>query len=172
MKPPDRNARIVGDRAETCAKVTRMKTNVGWLSRTPVSTWAPAIRPELFAGKREACLGKSVAITQFGVNHLILEPGSASSLRHWHEGEDEFVYVISGELTLVDDDGEHRLSVGAFAGFPAGCANAHHLVNRSAATATAIVVGTRKRGEETIHYPDDELGSVKISRDLSGDRTA
>jgi uncharacterized cupin superfamily protein len=91
-------------------------------------------------------------------------------LRHWHEGEDEFVYVLSGALTLIDDNGAHALTAGSFAAFPAGAANAHHLVNRSDAPATFIAVGTRKPGVETIHYPDETFGPVMIVRDAKGDR--
>ena len=91
----------------------------------------------------------------------MLEPGSISALRHWHEAEDEFVYVLSGILTLIDDNGEHTMEQGSFAGFPVGCTNAHHLVNRSNASAIFIVVGSRKPGEEKIHYPDDAIGPIR-----------
>lgn len=116
------------------------------------------VRPDLFAGWTERQLGKAVGMTQFGVNHLTLEPGAASSLRHWHEAEDEFAFVLSGTVTLVDDNGEHLLGAGAFAGFPAGVANGHHLINRSDAPVTLLVVGSRRPGAETITYPDDAVG--------------
>ena len=89
------------------------------------------------------------------------DDASMSSLRHWHEVEDEFVYVLSGVLTLVDDDGEHAMPPGTFAGFPAGCANAHHLLNRSDAPVCFLVIGSRRPGEETIHYPDDAIGPIR-----------
>ena len=104
------------------------------------------IKPELFVGKHECQLGKAVGLTQFGVNQLTLEPGAISALRHWHEGEDEFVYVLSGI--------------------------AHHLANRSAEPATFIAVGTRKTGVEVVHYPDDDLGPATIVRDSRGRRIA
>jgi uncharacterized cupin superfamily protein len=113
------------------------------------------IKPELFAGNHEGRLGKLVGMTQFGVNHVTLDPGAASSLRHWHEAEDEFVYVLAGKLTLIDENGEHELEAGSFVGFPAGEPNAHHLVNASDAPAVFLAVGSRRPGEETIHYPDD-----------------
>jgi uncharacterized cupin superfamily protein len=143
-----------------------MESRVRRLSDVPVTTglpdsWSDRIKPELFAGKHEARLAHAVDITQFGVNHVTLEPGSISALRHWHEAEDEFVYVLSGTLTLIDDNGEHTMERGSFAGFPAGCANAHHLVNRSNASAIFIVVGSRKPGEERIHYPDDAIGPIR-----------
>jgi uncharacterized cupin superfamily protein len=149
--------------------MAKTETRVRRLSQMKVTTGAP-IKVELFAGKREALLAKTVGVTQFGVNHVTLEPGSISSLRHWHEGEDEFVYVLSGQVALIDDNGEHTLETGAFAGFPADAPNAHHFMNKSAAPAILLVVGTRLRGKETIHYPDDNLGPVTVTRDAAGER--
>lgn len=114
------------------------------------------IKPEWFKGATEAQLGKRVGLTQFGVNRVVLPPGTYSSVRHWHEAEDEFVYVLLGELLLIDDNGEHPLRPGSFAGFPAGHPNAHHLANKSAEPAVFLVVGTRRVGWEHIHCPDDE----------------
>jgi len=113
------------------------------------------VRPERFQTNQERQLGRATGIDQFGVNHVTLGPGDYSSLRHWHEGEDEFVFVLSGELVLIDDNGEHALGPGDSAGFKAGVGNAHHLANRSSAPAIYLAIGTRKRGEERIHYPDD-----------------
>ncbi|MCE9521919.1 MAG: cupin domain-containing protein [Alphaproteobacteria bacterium] len=151
------------------------ETKLRHISQVPVQVGLPAsisspIKRDLFAGKHEAQLGKVAGIAQFGVNHVMLEPGSISSLRHWHEGEDEFVFVLSGELTLIDDNGEHTLTAGSFAGFRAGSANAHHLANKSQAPAVFIAIGTRKVGQETIHYPDDAIGCVTIHRDAGGER--
>ena len=78
--------------------------------------------------------------------------------------------MLSGEVTLIDENGEHVLAEGSFAGFPAGHANAHQLRNKSNADAYVIVVGTRHVGEERIHYPDDNLGPVTVRRDASGQR--
>jgi uncharacterized cupin superfamily protein len=138
-----------------------METNLGHISWASTATGVPPASPkcELFAGKHERQLASLVGLTQFGVNLVTLEPGSHSALRHWHEAEDEFVYVMDGELTLVDENGEHRLHAGAFAGFPAGIANAHHLINKSASNASFLVVGSRRSGEETIHYPDDGIAT-------------
>ncbi|MFI4934375.1 MAG: cupin domain-containing protein [Caulobacterales bacterium] len=147
-----------------------METKIGRLADAPRSSWTPTIKPDLFAGAHEARLARSLGITQFGVNHTTLEPGSISSLRHWHEGEDEFVYILSGELTLIDENGAHPLNAGDFAAFPAGVANAHHLANRSSAAASFLSIGARKRGEETIHYPDDDFGPATVVRDDNGDR--
>ena len=127
-------------------------------SGIPKEVKAP-VRPEKFTGVHEGQLGKAVGMSQFGINHVVLEPGMWSALRHWHETEDEFVYVLSGELALVDDDGRHRMEAGSFVGFPAGEANAHHLVNDTDAPAAYIVVGSRRK-HDTVHYPDDDLGPI------------
>ena len=134
---------------------------------------AIAMRPPTPAlgGGVERQLGKAVGLTQFGVNHLTLGPGAASSRRHWHETEDEFVFVLSGTVTLIDQNGEHVLEAGDFAGFPAGAANGHHLVNRANAPAELIVAGLRRVGEERIHYPDQaDPGPFTVVRDENGDR--
>ena len=143
-----------------------MNSRVLSLSQVARTTGLPKnvvdpIKPHWFAGFHESRLGKSVGLTQFGVNHVTLDPGAASSLRHWHQAEDEFVFVLAGTLTLIDDNGEHVLEAGGFVGFPAGEANAHHLMNKSSAPATFIAVGSRKPGEETIHYPDDRPNPVR-----------
>lgn len=139
---------------------TRLR-HAGDVTPTTGIHYENAIKPELFTGNHEAQLGKSVGLTQFGVNHVRLEPGSASALRHWHEGEDELVYVLEGELTLIDDNGAHALGPGSYAGFPAGVANAHHLINRSSEDAVYLAVGSRRPRADTVHYPDDELGPLK-----------
>lgn len=136
------------------------------VSQVPVQTglpesWRDPIRPESFRGTHEAQLAKCVGLAQFGVNQVTLEPGSISSLRHWHEAEDEFVYVLAGRLTLVDENGEHEMEPGCFAGFPAGAANAHQLRNDSSEPATFLAIGSRRPGGETIHYPDDPLGPIR-----------
>src|SRR3974390_3102526 len=75
-------------------------------------------------------VGDAGGLTQFGVNLLELAPGAWSSQRHWHSDEDEFVYVISGELVLITERGEEMLRAGDCAAFPKGAADGHHLVNR------------------------------------------
>lgn len=123
--------------------------------------WENPIKPERFEGKHQSDLAKQTGVIQFGVNQVTLEPGAWSSLRHWHEGEDEFVYVLEGKLTLVNENGEHEMKSGAFVGFAAGVPNAHHLVNYSAESTTFLVVGSCKPGEDVCHYPDEELGPIK-----------
>ena len=126
---------------------------------TPLGT--SALRPEWFVGKVERRLAKPLGLTQFGVNHLTLAPGATTALRHWHEAEDEFVYVLAGEASLIDNDGAHLLRAGSYAAFPAGEANGHHVRNLSGAPVELLVIGSRRQGEETIHYPDDPIGPIK-----------
>lgn len=122
-----------------------------------------------FGGLLERRIGKLGGLTQFGVNHVVLEPGKYSARRHWHAQEDEFVYVLSGELVLIDDNGEHLLKADDFVGWPAGEANAHHLVNRSSEPAVFLSIGARHRGEERIAYPEDG-GTVSLWRGENGNR--
>lgn len=103
----------------------------------------------------EVSLGDAAGLTQFGVRLERLPPGSRSSYRHWHESEDEFVYVLSGELVLIEDN-ECVLRAGEAAGWRAGQPVAHCLENRSSADATILVVGTRA-ASGAVHYPDHDL---------------
>ena len=108
------------------------------------------------AGRSSLRLGEAGQLTQFGVNLVTLEPGARSSLRHWHEQEDEFVMVTSGECCLIQDEGETVMQVGDCAAFPAGDGNGHHLVNRTSRPATFLVVGT-KAPREVAHYCNVDL---------------
>lgn len=120
------------------------------------STIYPAEFAKGFEGRIKRALGNAGGLTQFGVNLTTLEPGAVSAHRHWHAREDEFVYVIEGELTLITDDGEETLGQGMAATFPAGEANGHMLVNRTGAPATYLEVGTRSPDEDA-EYPDIDL---------------
>ena len=111
------------------------------------------------AGRTKRRLGDAAGLTQFGVNLTTLKPGSCSAMRHWHETEDEFVYVVTGELTLVTDAGEQVLAAGMAAGFPAGKRDGHHMINRSKAPATYLEVGTRTKSDN-VTYPDIDLKAV------------
>src|SRR5215470_12797644 len=117
-------------------------------------------------GREKAALGNVAGLTQFGVNLTRLKPGAASALRHWHEQEDEFVYVLEGELTLIENDGETVLAAGDAAGFKAGSGIAHCLVNRTARDAVYLEVGTRAPSER-VHYPDVDF---VMERDAGGRR--
>ena len=101
-------------------------------------------------------LGEAGGLTQFGVNLTILKPGVWASQRHWHEKEDEFVYVLSGELVLIEDEGETILRAGDCAAWKAGVHNGHHLINRSKSDASFLVVGSRVDGDWG-EYPDIDL---------------
>ena len=101
-------------------------------------------------------LGDACGLTKFGVNLVTLGPGGQSALRHWHTLDDEFVYVLSGEVVLVTNEGSQVLRAGMAAGYPAGTKDAHHFVNRSKAPATYLEIGTRIEGDNAF-YPDDDL---------------
>jgi uncharacterized cupin superfamily protein len=101
-------------------------------------------------------LGDAAGLTQFGVNLVTLKPGAWSSQRHWHAREDEFVYVFTGEVVLVDEAGESPLRPGDCAGFRAGERNGHHFINRSKSDAVLLVVGTRDDAD-CGEYPDIDL---------------
>ena len=118
------------------------------------------------AGRTRKRLGLAAGLSQYGVNLTRLAPAAASALRHWHETEDEFIFVLEGEITLVEDDGETLLHPGDAAGFKAGIANGHHLVNRSGRDALFLEVGTRA-SQDRAHYPDDDLAYEKTAE---GDR--
>ncbi len=107
-------------------------------------------------GRVKRPLTDALGLTQFGVNITEIAPGSASSLRHWHTHEDEFIYVISGNPTLSTSEGDQQLSPGMTAGFPAGKENGHRLVNNTGETVVVLEVGTRSDLDECI-YPDVRL---------------
>lgn len=112
------------------------------------------------AGREKRAVGDHFGLDQYGVNQVTLPPGVASSQRHWHAREDEFIYVLDGEITLVDDTGEHKLTPGMCAGFKAGVANGHCLINRSKTDAIYLEVGSRYADEEA-YYSDVDLKGVK-----------
>ena len=108
-------------------------------------------------GRRRSKLGDAVGLTQFGVNLQRLPPGQWTSQRHWHTAEDEFVWVLEGEVVLVSDAGEEVLRAGDCAGFKAGEADGHHLQNRSGREALLLEVGSRRPDEDAVCYPDIDL---------------
>lgn len=114
--------------------------------------------PELLAkvaGRVKRPLGDLFGLSNFGVNLTRLAPGAASALRHAHAKQDEFVYILEGEPTLVLDSGETQLAAGMCAGFKAG-GEAHALVNRTATDVVFLEVGDRTPGE-SVRYPDDDI---------------
>jgi uncharacterized cupin superfamily protein len=116
-------------------------------------------------GREKRALGNVAGLTQFGVNLTRLKPGAASALRHWHEQEDEFIYVLEGEVALIEEDGEKLLKTGDCAGFKAGVSNGHQLVNRSQRDAVYIEIGTRAAAERA-HYPDCDLVMERDARGM------
>lgn len=109
------------------------------------------------AGRERRPLGEVFGLTQFGVNLTCLPPGTMSALRHAHTREDEFVYILEGEPTLVTNAGETLLRPGMCAGFKAGSGDAHHLVNKSGRDVLYLEIGERNPGD-TVVYADDDLG--------------
>ena len=128
------------------------------LSSIPVQTGTGYPDPfaEAVNGRSKQALGDAGGLTQFGVNLVELKPGAASSQRHWHSHEDEFVMVVSGELTLVTDEGETLMRAGDCAAFPAGRPNGHHLINRGWGNALFLCVGSRFQEDRAL-YPDIDL---------------
>lgn len=117
------------------------------IDRTQAPVFAGTTYPKEYATPCESRialrLGQAAGLTQFGVNLLTLQPGAWSSQRHWHSHEDEFVYVLSGEVVLVTDEGEEPMRPGDAAGFRAGDRNGHHFQNRSSTPAELLIVGSR-----------------------------
>ena len=101
-------------------------------------------------------LGDAMGLKKFGVNLVHLPPGAGSAHRHWHTRQDEFIYVLEGELVLISDAGEQVLNAGMAAGFPAGVADGHQLVNKSGKPATYLEIGDRSGGDE-VDYPDIDM---------------
>lgn len=110
-------------------------------------------------------LGDAAGLSQFGVNLLRLPDGAWSSQRHWHTAEDEFVWVVEGEVVLVTGAGEEVLRAGDCAGFKAGEPDGHHIQNRSGKDALLLEIGSRRPGEDGVDYPDIDLVLAKGSSD-------
>jgi uncharacterized cupin superfamily protein len=123
---------------------------------TDVRTGYPPPYDRAVLGRERKRLGNAAGLDQFGVNLTTLKPGASSALRHWHEREDEFVYVLEGELVLIENDGETVLKPGDACGFKANNGNGHHLVNRSDQDAVYLEVGTRSK-HERVEYPEADL---------------
>jgi uncharacterized cupin superfamily protein len=129
-------------------ETAKVQPSVGTLYPTPYDQPCRA--------REKAKLGDLAGLTQFGVNLVRLKPGVWSSQRHWHTNEDEFVYVLEGEVVLVTDAGEETLRAGDAAGFKAGVPDGHHFQNRSAADVVMLEVGARDPACAA-HYPDIDL---------------
>lgn len=119
-------------------------------------------------GRSRQRLGDAVGLTQFGVNLLRLPPGTWSSQRHWHVKDDEFVWVVEGEVVLVEDGGETVLRAGDCAGWKAGEPNGHHLQNRTRRDAVLLEIGSRNADEQATYSDIDMLyrdGSGYLHKD-------
>lgn len=121
------------------------------------ATGYPAQFRDVVEGRSRRRLGHAAGVTQFGVNICKLKPGAQSSQRHWHQNEDEFVYVLEGEVVLIEDRGEVVLKKGEAAGWKAGVPDGHTIVNRSGRDALLLEVGTRHPAGDKVTYPDIDM---------------
>jgi uncharacterized cupin superfamily protein len=110
--------------------------------------------------REKRALGDACGITKFGVNHTTLPPGKESSMRHWHTHEEEFIFVLSGEVVLRTDAGEQVLKAGMCAGFPVladgQTGDGHQLINRSNEPAVYLEISNRDKADKAF-YPDVDL---------------
>lgn len=121
-----------------------------------VGTVYPEGMKGITEGRIKQKLGNALGLSQFGVNLVTLKPGGGSAQRHWHETEDEFIYIVQGTATLVTDEGEQELQAGMFAGFPAGVPDGHNLVNKGVRDVVYLEVGTRTL-DDKVTYPDVDM---------------
>lgn len=138
------------------------------IAKLPIDTRTgyPAPFDRVVRGRKRQRLGNAAGLDQFGVNLTTLKPGAASALRHCHEREDELIYVLEGQLVLIEDEGEVVLNRGDAAGFKADSGNGHHLVNRTDRDAIYLEIGTRSESER-VDYADVDLVMI---RDENGAR--
>ena len=126
-----------------------------WISPRRGSNY-PHPFSEPCAGREKRALGDAFGLADYGVNRVTLPPGTWSSQRHWHSDEDELVYVLEGNPTLVTDEGRMPLAPGMCAGFQAGVANGHHLVNDTERPVVYLEIGSRRTGED-VDYSDIDM---------------
>ena len=132
------------------------------IAKVPVrsGSFYPAEFQAEHKGRHKQALGDVVGLTQFGVNISRIEPGASTALRHWHEQEDEFIYMLEGELVLIENDGETVLKPGDAAGFKADSGNGHQLVNRTPRDAVYLEIGTRSMNER-VDYADVDMLMIR-----------
>jgi uncharacterized cupin superfamily protein len=133
---------------------------------TDSRTHYPTPFDRVVVGRERKRLGNAAGLEQFGVNLTRLKPGAASSLRHCHEREDELIYMLEGELVLIEDEGEIVLRPGDAAGFKADSGDGHQLINRTERDAVYLEIGTRAK-HERVDYADVDMLMI---RDDSGAR--
>jgi len=124
------------------------------------STGYPQPYKARVAGRHRRRLGDAAGLKNFGVNLTRLDPGTESSMRHWHARQDEFIYVLEGEVTLVTDAGRQKLAPGMAAGFPAGRADGHQLVNETKKPALYLEIGDRTPGDGATYTDVDMAARV------------
>jgi uncharacterized cupin superfamily protein len=125
------------------------------------SGYPDVFRVRVLPRERRA-LGDALGLTKIGVNLTTLEPGKESSMRHWHTHEDEFIYIVAGEVVLRTDAGEQTLVAGQCAGFKAGVADGHQLLNRTSTTAVYLAISNRD-DDDLGFYPDVDMRMNKVS---------
>jgi uncharacterized cupin superfamily protein len=146
------------------------KLDLGTIATRTGSAY-PASFDEPCRNRERKALGDAAGLKQFGVNLLRLPPGAWSSQRHWHTAEDEFVYVLAGEVVLVSNEGEQLLREGDCAGFKAGDEDGHHLQNRSKHDVLLLEIGGRDQND-AVTYPDIDLRwTARADRYLHRDAT-
>jgi len=114
--------------------------------------------------KRE--LGDQLGLKKIGVNRTTLPPGKESSMRHWHTNEDEFIYVLEGEVVLRTDSGEQVLTAGSCAGFAAGATDGHQLINRSNRPAIYLEISNRD-AEDYVYYSDADVDMMATPQGMT-----
>lgn len=129
------------------------------IAERQVKSIYPAPFAELMAGRSKRRLGDYFELTNFGVNLAEIAPGGMSALKHCHQSQDEFIYILSGTATLVLGDDEFVMRSGDCVGLPAGTGLGHHLLNRSRETVVYLEVGDRSPDDQ-VTYPDDDLQAV------------
>ena len=133
------------------------------------ATGYPAIYADVVQGRWYRRLAPFSGLSDFGASHVVLQPGAWSAQRHWHEGEDELLVMLSGRAVLVEDDGETELGPGDIAAWPMGVRNGHHLINRSSEPCSFVCVsaGTNRGGA----YPDIDMMFTADDRYVHKDGT-
>ena len=135
------------------------------------ATGYPPPHSEKVQGRLYRRLAPPSGLNDFGVSHVTLKPGAWSSQRHWHTEEDEFVYLLEGELILVEDSGETVLRAGDCAAFPKNSGNGHHMINRSTTVATYLEIGSRSPTDITTCSDIDMMSSNADGRFVHKDGT-
>jgi uncharacterized cupin superfamily protein len=162
--------RLTSDASLIAGKTAMPKIDIAAVPERKGSGYPPPFDAPCSERVRQR-LGDAGRLTDFGVNLMHLPPGNWSSQRHWHSHEDEFVYVLEGELTLVEDGGETVLCAGDCAAFPKGSGNGHHMINKSGATAVYLEVGTRSPADVTTCSDIDMMSTNADGRFVRKDGT-